>query len=170
MMAIDKEVAMHVVNHHTVEALEQLQNRTRQPAMVLKLRGVILAREGWTAPRIAQALGKSRRTIQTWVEHYNHDGLDGLRDRRGGNHRYLTPDQEQQLADHIDTLAEDPHAGVRHAAELIPHVEQHFGVTYSLSGLYELLHRLGYSWLAPRPRHEKNDPAAVAAFKKVPSR
>lgn len=168
MMVIDKEVTMHVVNHHTVESLQQLQDRTDQPAMVLKLRSVILACEGWTAPQIADAVGKGRRTIQTWIERYNHDGMEGLHDRRGGNHRYLTPEQEQQLADHIDTLAEDPHAGVKHANELAAYIEQHFGVTYSLSGLYELLHRLGYSWLTPRPRHEKNDPAAVAAFKKAP--
>jgi len=41
-------------------------------------------------------------------------------------------------------------------------------VRYALSGLYGLLHRLGYSWLVPRPRHPKADPAAQAAFKKTP--
>lgn len=40
-----------------------------------------------------------------------------------------------------------------------------FGVAYSLNGVYDLLHRLGFSCLSPRPRHEKNDPAAMEAFK-----
>ena len=44
-------------------------------------------------------------------------------------------------------------------------LEREFGVKYSLDGAYDLLERLGYSCLAPRPRHEKNDPAAVAQFK-----
>ena len=35
---------------------------------------------------------------------------------------------------------------------------------YTLDGVYDLLHRLRLSCLAPRPRHRKNDPAAVAAF------
>lgn len=159
---------MHVRHHHCVNELQRLQDHADRPAMVLKLRTIILARDGWTHQRIAAALGKSPRTIQQWIGDYNRSGLDGLRDRRKSNNRYLAHDQEQRLREHLDTMADDPHDGVRYAADLIPMIEQHFGVTYSLSGLYDLLHRLGYSWLMPRPRHEKNDPQAVAAFKKTP--
>lgn len=159
---------MHVVHHHQRQELQRLQDKADRPAMVLKLRTIILARDGWTHTRIAQAVGKSPRTIQPWVGNYNRDSLDGLKDHRTSNRRYLTAEQEQQLCNHLDARAEDPHDGVRHAAALIPVIEQRFGVTYSLSGLYDLLHRLGYEWLMPRPRHEKNDPAVVEAFKKTP--
>lgn len=161
---------MHVAAHHSIEQLERLQDRAAKPAMVLKLRAIVLARQGWSATHIARALGKSVRTIQQWVGDYNREGLAGLTDRRGGNHRYLTDEQEQRLREHLDALAEDPRAGVRHAGELLPYIQQHFGVSYALSGLYDLLHRLGYEWLMPRPRHEKNDPAKVEAFKKTPRR
>ena len=40
-----------------------------------------------------------------------------------------------------------------------------FGVEYSLNGIYALLHRLGFSSLAPRPRHRNTDPAAQEQFK-----
>ena len=43
--------------------------------------------------------------------------------------------------------------------------EQEFGVTYTLGGAYDLLERLGYSCLAPRPLHEKANPVAVEQFK-----
>ncbi len=36
-------------------------------------------------------------------------------------------------------------------------LEREFGVKYTLSGACPLLHRLDYSCLAPRPRHEKQD-------------
>jgi transposase len=161
---------MHVTAHQSIEQLQDLQDRATKPAMVLKLRAIILARRGWIAGDIAEAVGKSQRTIQQWVGDYNRQGLDGLKDRRGGNHRHLTDAQEQQLREHLDAQANDPQGGVRHAGALIPQIEQMFGVTYSLSGLYDLLHRLGYRWLMPRPRHEKNDPATVDAFKKTPRR
>lgn len=161
---------MHVIHHHSLKELQRLQETADRPAMVLKLRALRLARDGWTHKRIAEALGKSPRTIQQWVGDYNRHDLAGLKDRRTSNRRHLTAQQEQQLCDHLDTLAEDPHDGVRHAKDLIPIIEQRFGKTYSLSGLYDLLHRLGYSWLMPRPRHEKNDPAKVGAFKKTPRR
>jgi transposase len=161
---------MHVVHHHSLDELQRRQDTADRPAMVLKLRSIRLARDGWTHKRIAAALGKSPRTIQQWVGDYNRQGLDGLKDHRTSNRRHLTAEQEQQLCDHLDTLAQDPHDGVRHAKDLIPVIEQRFGKIYSLSGLYDLLHRLGYAWLMPRPRHEKNDPAKVEAFKKTPHR
>ncbi len=161
---------MHVAQHHSLNELQALQDHADKPALVLKLRAIILARQGWIASHIAQALGKSSRTIQQWVSLYNHQSIEGLIDRRSSNHRYLTADQEQQLTQYLDAQADDPHAGVRHADELGTYIKQQFGVTYSLSGLYELLHRLGYVWLMPRPRHEKNDPAIVDAFKKTPLR
>jgi hypothetical protein len=37
-------------------------------------------------------------------------------------------------------------------------------VRYSPDGAYDLLERLGYSCLTPRPRHERADPAAIADF------
>ena len=161
---------MHVVTHHTVEQLQQLQRKADRPSMVLKFQAIVLARNDWMAREIAEALGKSTRTIQQWVGDYNMQGLEGLADRRGGNHRYLNAQQEQQLKDRLDAAAEDPNDGVRHAAELAPWIEEHFGVSYSPSGLYDLLHRLGYEWLVPRPRHIKNDPAVIEAFKKTPLR
>jgi len=46
-------------------------------------------------------------------------------------------------------------------------LEREFGVVYSLWGVYDLLHRLGYSCLCPRPQHENTDPKAHAEFKKT---
>ena len=46
-------------------------------------------------------------------------------------------------------------------------LEREYGVIYSLWGVYNLLHRLGYSCLCPRPQHEKADPKAQQEFKKA---
>lgn len=44
-------------------------------------------------------------------------------------------------------------------------LEEEFGVSYSLDGAYRVLHRLGYSSLRPRPRHEKKDLPRQAKFR-----
>jgi transposase len=41
-----------------------------------------------------------------------------------------------------------------------------FGVLRSLPAVYCLLHRLGYSYLRPRPRHRRADPELQAAFRR----
>ena len=43
-------------------------------------------------------------------------------------------------------------------------IEKEFGVVHTLGGIYDVLRRLGYSSLVPRPRHRKNDPAALQRF------
>lgn len=158
---------MHVTAYHSIEELERLASAEKHAARHMRLRAVILAKRRWGAKQIGEALGKTPRTIQNWVRDYNHAAADGLVDKRAGNNRYLTDEQEQQLRTYLDRVSEDPEDGPRHAAELLPWIEEHFGVTYSLSGLYDLLHRLGYAWLMPRPRHPRHDPAAQAAFKKT---
>ena len=44
-------------------------------------------------------------------------------------------------------------------------LESEFGVRYTLGGAYDLLERLGYSCLSPRPLHEKAGPQRVEHFK-----
>ena len=162
---------MHVKKHRSVAELKRLAKRERRAGMVRRLQVLILAQQGQTAPRIVAATGVSRRTIQEWVQRYNRDGLAGLKDRRrGGHHRRLTDTQEQQIQQYLDRTAADPRDGVRRGADLRRWIEQRFGVLYSLTGVYDLLHRLGYSCLMPRPRHARADPAAQAAFKKTPWR
>jgi len=37
-------------------------------------------------------------------------------------------------------------------------------VVYTANGIYDVLRRLDYSSLKPRPRHRKNDPEKAAEF------
>jgi transposase len=156
---------MHTVSHHSVDELRKFR---REASGVLRdrLQMVILAMEGQTAPRIAQAVGSSRRTVQDCVYRYNQSGLQGLEDRRGGNHRHLTDEQEQQICEYLDRTAADPHQGIRRGEDLRQWIEQQFGVMYALTGVYDLLRRLKYSWLMPRPRHAQANLQAQAEFKK----
>lgn len=159
---------MHVADHHSVEQLKRLAKRQKDARLLLRLQIIVLARQGRTAPEIAASLSVARRTVQDRVRCYNLDGLAGLRDRRrGGNQRKLNDWQEQRLSDYVKQQAEDPHGGVRRGEDLRQWIHQQFGVMYSLPGTYDLLHRLGYSCLMPRPRHKKTDPQAQAAFKKT---
>lgn len=160
---------MHVVDHHSVQDLQRRIRQQTKAQILQRLQMVLLAKQGQTAPQIANVLGISRRIVQTWVYRYNAQGLDGLAERRrGGNQRRLSDAQEQQIRDYLDQQAADPQAGVRRAEDLRQWIHRQFGVLYVLSGLYELLHRLGYSCLMPRPRHHKADPPAQEAFKKTP--
>jgi len=47
------------------------------------------------------------------------------------------------------------------------HVRRRFGVEYRTVSMYDILHRLGFSWRKPRPKHPKSaSESAKRAFKK----
>lgn len=158
---------MHVEDHHTQKQLRDLLRKQRNAKVALRLQAVSLAKAGKTAVEIPQLLPLSRRTVQIWIGRYNQYGSKGLQDNHvGGNSFKLNEQQKQKLINYIDSQASDPCRGIRRAEDLRDWMKQNIGVPYSLSGVYYLLHSLGYSCLMPRPRHHKADLEAQQEFKK----
>ena len=158
---------MFVQDHLTVEKLRKLERSQTDAALAKRFRIIILAIGGWTAPEIAMAVGLARRTCQLWIQRYNEQGVDRLFDREGrGRRPPLTPEQERQMRERIDggPLPEDKVCSLR-GADIKNILENEFDVCRSLSATYDLLHRLGYSCLQPRPEHYKCDRKLQERFK-----
>lgn len=159
---------MRVVDHQSEQQLQRLADRATLAVEAERLRVVLLAKQGFTAPEIATCTGLSRRAIQDWVARYNREGLNGLKTRPGrGRKPALTPAQAEQLRQRLDAgpLPEDGVCTLR-GKDIQRILEQEFGQLRSLNAVYALLHRLGYSSLVPRPQHPQADPAAQDEFKK----
>jgi transposase len=159
---------MRVEPHDTLEALQAAVHRRSDADERDRVRMVVAAREGETGAAIAQRLGCADRVVRKWIRRYNQKGLAGLKDLpRSGQPRRLDPAQEEEVRARLDAGAQ-PRDGVctLRGEDVRRILEAEFGARYSLSGTYALLHRLGYSSLAPRPRHPKADAAAQAEFEK----
>ena len=118
-------------------------------------------------PPSLRSVGLCRRECQTWVQRFNDAGLEGLEDRHaGGRAEPLTPEQQEEFRQRLDAgpTKEDQVCSLR-GADIQTILADEFGVVRSLPAVYALLHRLGYSYLRPRPRHAKANPEAQAAFK-----
>ena len=84
--------------HHSLVTLEQKEREEKDASRSKRLRIIILALKGFTAPAIALSIGLSRRICQRWIARYNSEGLKGLDDRRGCFvTNPLTPEQEAQF-------------------------------------------------------------------------
>lgn len=160
---------MKVADHHGLEELEAWERREPVARRRVRLRTLVLAKRGRTAPQIVEALGISRRSVQRVVERYNREGLAVLDDRPGrGRKQRLSEDQVDAFRQRVDAGPTEVDGVCAFTGEHLRGVlEREFGVLYSLNGVYALLHRHGYSCLMPRPRHEDADPAAQAAFQKT---
>jgi transposase len=132
-----------------------------------RYRGVALALDGRETLEIVEAVGRSRRFVQRWAYAYRDSGIDALRPRKQPGATPKLSRQEQEAFARRIEAGPTPRDGVctLRGRDAVRILEQEFGKSYSLNGAYDLLHRLGFSSLRPRPKHRKNDPAAMEAFK-----
>lgn len=157
---------------HDPNDLFELQHRVaieRDALQRDRLRAVLLAIQGiddveQTRDQIAATLSRSRQFVDEWVKRYRQQGLDGLEPRKAkGNAPSLTAEQQVAFKARLLAGPTDADAGVctlrGKDAQRILSVE--FGVHLKLSAVYNWMHRLNLSCLKPRPRHRKNDPAAM---------
>ena len=160
---------MNVEPHHTKKELQALYRTEKNARLAQRIHGVYLVSKGLTCPEIVNITGAARRTIQQWVHKYNKHGIVGLKDKpRPGTPTKLPRKKELKFRKRIEagpTKADS--VSVLNGPAIRRILEREFGILYSRQGLYDLLHRLGYSCLCPRPQHENANPQLQADFKKT---
>lgn len=163
---------MNLKDHHTTQELKALYRTEKDARLAMRIHGVYLAAKGLSCTQIMTITGAARRTIQQWTHKYNKQGIDGLKDKpRPGQPTKLPRRDELRFCKRIEAgPTEKDGVSVLNGPALRRILEREFGVLYSAQGLYDLLHRLGYSRLCPRPQHEKADPQLQKQFKKTSSR
>ena len=144
---------MHIEPHCTLDELVTLIRSERRPRLVQRLTAIHLALIGDTGPDIAEDTGASERAVRGWVSRYNAGGPAALVDRPGRGRKGPLD------ADRVCTLRGED---VRRI------LVDEFAVVRSLAATYDLLHRLGFEPLRPRPRHPKASDEEQEAFKKSP--
>jgi transposase len=164
---------MHVEPHQSADQLAELIRAEPRARVARRLSAVRLALLGQTAATIAGQVLLSERQVRTWVARYNAGGTDALADRPGrGRKPPLSGDEEQRLRSRLKAGPTEADGVCTLRGEDVRRIlQKEFGVVRSLQAVYDLLHRLGFEPLRPRPRHPKAEAAAAGDFKKAfPSR
>lgn len=151
---------MNVPPHLSIEELVTLSRIKEYAHLQERIKAVILGLEGETAEEIADHLLRSRNWAQWWIYRFRDYGIEGLFDKpRSGTPPKLTP---AQIPNFIARILSGPktedHVTVFMGKDFQRILKEEFDTELCLSSCYELLHRVGFSCLIPRPKHEKNDP------------
>ncbi len=142
-------------------ALSRLVRAERDAQQRDRYRVVLLVLEGLETRAIQDRLARSRGFVQRWAYAYRDGGISALAAQpRGGSAPKLTPDKHHLFLERFKAGPTQRDNGVCRLGgkDAVRILETEFGVEYTLTGAYELLHRLGLSCLRPRPRHRKSDP------------
>lgn len=148
--------------------LEELALREKDARQRDRYRAVALAMDGLEGDEVAEQVGRSPRFVDEWVGRYRRGGVGALVPRRQpGRRPKLTVGQDEKLRAMLDAgPPESSGLSAYRGRDVCELVAQEFGVVHTLGGIYDVLRRLGYSTLVPRPRHPRNDPAAMEKFKR----
>jgi transposase len=125
------------------------------------------AASGKETAQIQEMLLRSRGFVQRWAYAYRDGGLDALHDKpRGGSQPKITGEAREKLKARLDAgpLPQDKVCTLR-GKDVQRIAREELGVSVGLSSVYRTLESMGYAPLAPRPRHEKQEPAAQQRFK-----
>jgi len=116
---------------------------------------------------IQRALGRSRAFVQRWAYAYRDCGIEALKDKPcGGSVAKITGENALKLKARIDAGQTQADGVCTLRGKDIQRIaKDEFNADVSLTSVYHVLHTMGYSCLAPRPRHEKQDLEAQAKFK-----
>jgi transposase len=124
-----------------------------------KINAVILLGSGWTLAEVKDALLIDDETLRSYVKKYQEGGLSELLkvDYKGS--------QPLLSVQHIDLLCQELNTSIHLTTQsVIEFVEKKFQITYSLSGMRDLLHRLGYEYKKPKLVPGNPDPVAQEIF------
>ena len=164
-----------ITPHHTPDELARVVRRPEYARIADRIHAIRMAMMGKSPEEISSAFARGRRWFFNWRKRYNEEGLDGLfDDPRPGQPKRLGDAERKKLAKQIKAGPDLEEDGVSTwtAKAVQARIERCFGVTYSLSHVYALLHRLDYAWIAPRPKHPESDPETQKNWKEetYPSR
>jgi transposase len=121
--------------------------------------------EGESPTRIAASYGTSVTSVHRWGKTARERGLDALAPRpKPGRPRKLTPDEEQEVFRWV--VGRDPRQlgldfGLWTRKIIAEQIEERLGVSISITGVGEMLHRLGLSPQKPLRRAYERDETAI---------
>lgn len=146
-----------------LQELVRAENNAKQRD---RYRAVLLAMDDIEGDPIAELIGRSPRFVDEWAARYRRGGIAALVPKKQrGRKPKLTVEQEAKLRERLDAGPRDGDGVCTlRGKDIVRIIREEFGVIHTLGGIYDVLRRLGYSSLVPRPRHRKNDPAAMLKF------
>ena len=128
-----------------VMALRQVHRQMSHRTDAYRINAIILLGTGWTQAEVADALLLEERTIRRYIQAYREGGIERLLEvRYQGSQCHLNQEQIQQLDRHLQEHL------YCHSHDIQSYIETTFGVPYSISGVTELLKRMGFTYKKPK--------------------
>ena len=160
-------MAIKIKEHETIEELKkEIRQSTDDGRYQLRLRTILMAREGYSYKTVLEKMLISKNTYYDWLHRYNKGGCEALKNikipgRKEGNPKYDT----KIFTDIFKTLDKmDEYWSTPKIQKLI---ETKHGIKVPLETIRSRLKKAGYSYKSNRPSPYKGDKELQEEFKKT---
>ena len=149
----------YTLSKEKISELEKFHRSLRDKRQADRVKAVIALSKGWSAAQVAEILLLDEKTSRHYFERYQQGGFAALLDDNySGAEPKLDTHQMSELEGYLEEHI------LPDAKSVIAHIDKQYGVRYSVSGVTDLLHRLGFSYKKPAHIPGKQDPVQQRAF------
>ena len=142
-----------------IAELERSHRSLRDKRQADRVKAVLALSKDWSAAQIAEILLFDEKTTRHYFDRYQQGGLQALlEDNYSGAESRLDEHQMSELDAYLEEHI------LPDAKSVIAHIDKQYGVRYSVSGVTDLLHRLGFSYKKPTPVPGQQDPVKQQAL------
>jgi transposase len=162
--------AVPVRTDYTAGEVRRFAKHAKDAGQARRLLAIAAVLDGASREEAAKVGGMDRQTLRDWVIRFNEQGLDGLVNIPSPGAPPKLDDTHRAYLARIVEEGPIPavHGVVRwRACDLIMRLYEEFALSVSDDTVYRALKDLGYSHVSARPKAYKQDPEAIAAFKKT---
>lgn len=149
----------YTLSKEKMAELEKLHRSIRDKRQADRVKAVIALSKGWSAVQVAEILLFDEKTSRNYFERYQNVGIEALLDN---NYTGAEPKLNEHQINELDSYLEE--RIFLDAKSVVDHIHKQYGVHYSVSGVTDLLHRIGFSYKKPRHVPGKQDPVKQQAF------
>lgn len=153
----------------SLEELQELKNETEGEIPRERVLAAIGRKQGDTLDHLAERHDVAEKTIRNWLDRFAEEPLSDApydADRSGRPPKLSDEDYSSLLDDFSlspEELGYDRQAWTSKLAA--HHIEEEYGVRYTLRHTRNIMKEAGLSWRSARPRHTDADPEVEAEFK-----
>ena len=141
------------------EELEKRHDETRDGQVRDRIKARLLAFEGWTAKKIAQALRIHETTVHCHLNDFQK--LNKPKPDNAGSKKHRLIEQTKSLIKHLEDVTYH---------QIVAFFETHFGVRYRFSGMNKCLNKHGFTYKKRKDVPHKFDEQRQADFIVYPPR
>jgi transposase len=162
--------AVPVRTEYTAGEVRRFAKHAKDAGQARRLLAIAAVLDGASREEAAKVGGMDRQTLRDRVIRFNEQGLDGLVNIPSPGAPPKLDDTHRAYLARIVEEGPIPavHGVVRwRACDLIMRLYEEFALSVSDDTVYRALKDLGYSHVSARPKAYKQDPEAIATFKKT---